>query len=153
MGGKDCLKCKGKTKKFVDNAQQCFVLLPQVNFPANNLNFHWRWWYWIRSIFLNLFYFMKVWIQFLLIPLWYSNTRWMTLFNKVHSIGNSALNTKDHKWYIWTSFEKMKILYLNSSNVCFCHGEVFTSFLLYNSFYVVPIITVKSSFQNDEKPF
>ena len=30
-------------QKFVDITQQCFVLLPQVNFPANNLNFHWRW--------------------------------------------------------------------------------------------------------------
>ena len=57
MGGKVCLRCKGKTllgvvnkllknKKFVDITQQCFALLPQVNFPANNLNFHWsrRWW-------------------------------------------------------------------------------------------------------------
>ena len=26
-------------QKFVDNAQQCFALLPQVNFPVNNLNF------------------------------------------------------------------------------------------------------------------
>jgi hypothetical protein len=24
----------------VDITQQCFTLLPQVNFPANNLNFH-----------------------------------------------------------------------------------------------------------------
>ena len=45
MGGKNCLKCKGKTflfstfcfQKFVDNTQQYFVLLPQVNFPAHNL--------------------------------------------------------------------------------------------------------------------
>ena len=29
-----------KHKKFVDINQQCFALLPQVNFPANNLNFH-----------------------------------------------------------------------------------------------------------------
>jgi hypothetical protein len=28
IGGKVCLRCKGKT------------LLPQVNFPTNNLNFH-----------------------------------------------------------------------------------------------------------------
>ena len=28
-------------KKFVDITQQCFALIPQVNFPANNLNFHW----------------------------------------------------------------------------------------------------------------
>ena len=27
-------------KKFVDISQQCFALLPKVNFPANNLNFH-----------------------------------------------------------------------------------------------------------------
>ena len=42
--------CKGKIllgvvnkllkKKIVDITQQCFALLPQVNFPANNLNFH-----------------------------------------------------------------------------------------------------------------
>ena len=44
---------------FVDITQQCFVLLTQVNFPANNLNFHWsrRWWDRIQAIFLNLFYF------------------------------------------------------------------------------------------------
>ena len=29
-----------ENKKFVDITQQCFALLPQVNFPANNLNFH-----------------------------------------------------------------------------------------------------------------
>ena len=28
-----------KTKKFVDNAQQCFACMPQANFPAHNLNF------------------------------------------------------------------------------------------------------------------
>ena len=47
MGGKVCLRCKAghcqqtfENKKFVDITQQCFALLPQVNFPANNLNFH-----------------------------------------------------------------------------------------------------------------
>jgi hypothetical protein len=46
MGGKVWLRCKGKTllgienKKFVDIIQQCFALLPQINFPANNLNYH-----------------------------------------------------------------------------------------------------------------
>ena len=44
MGGKVCLRCKGKTlldiankhlktKKFFDISQQCFALLPQGNFP------------------------------------------------------------------------------------------------------------------------
>ena len=28
-----------ENKKFVDISQQCFALLPQVNFPANNLDF------------------------------------------------------------------------------------------------------------------
>ena len=45
--------------KFVDITLQYVALLPQVNFPANNLNFHWRW-RWldqIQAIFLNLFYF------------------------------------------------------------------------------------------------
>ena len=51
MGGKVCLRSKGKsllgfvnkrlkTKKFVDNAKQCFANTPQANFPAHNLNFH-----------------------------------------------------------------------------------------------------------------
>ena len=51
MSGKVCLRCKVKTllgdvnklfenKMFVDITQQCFALLPQVNFPTNNLNFH-----------------------------------------------------------------------------------------------------------------
>ena len=51
MGGKVCLRCKGKTllgvvnnllktKKFADITQQFFAFLPQVIFPVNNLNFH-----------------------------------------------------------------------------------------------------------------
>ena len=51
MGGKVCLRCKGKTIRGIVNkllktkslltlCQQFFALLPQVNFPANNLNFH-----------------------------------------------------------------------------------------------------------------
>ena len=49
-------------KMFVDITQQCFAVLPQVNFPANNLNFHWRWrwWDWIQTIFLNLFNFGRL---------------------------------------------------------------------------------------------
>ena len=51
MGGKVCLKSKGKTflvlvnkpfknKKFVDIIQQCFALSTQGNFPTHNLNLH-----------------------------------------------------------------------------------------------------------------
>jgi hypothetical protein len=46
MGGKVCLRCKGKTLLFAGRSNfcghhpECFALLPQVNFPANNLNFH-----------------------------------------------------------------------------------------------------------------
>ena len=50
MSGKVCLRCKGKTlqgvvnkllktKKVVEITQQCFALLPQVNFPTH-MNFH-----------------------------------------------------------------------------------------------------------------
>ena len=50
MGGKVCLRCKGKillglvnkllkTKKNLDNAQKYFAFTPQANFPAHNLNF------------------------------------------------------------------------------------------------------------------
>ena len=55
----------------------CFTLLPQVNFPANNFHWRWRWWDRIQAIFLNLFYFSirSIWmIQILLhkkfCPLW-----------------------------------------------------------------------------------
>ena len=62
IGGKVYLRWCQQTfcfQKFVDITQQCFALLPQVNFPANNLSFHWRWRWWdrIQAIFLNLFYF------------------------------------------------------------------------------------------------
>ena len=33
-------------QKFVYNTQQCFAFTPQANFPAHNLNFHWRWRWW-----------------------------------------------------------------------------------------------------------
>ena len=45
MGRKGYLRCKGHCQqiftkeKFVDNTQQCLAFLPQVNFPAHNLNF------------------------------------------------------------------------------------------------------------------
>ena len=69
MGRKVCLRCKGITllgivnkllkTKICWHTQECFTLLPQVNFYALNLNFHWRWMWWdrIQAIFLNLFYF------------------------------------------------------------------------------------------------
>ena len=63
MGEKVCFSCKGKTLPGIVLTQHCFALLPQVNFPTKNLNFHWRWRWWdqIKAVFLNLFYFsMKI---------------------------------------------------------------------------------------------
>ena len=70
MSREVCLRCKRQyiavlcqqtfeNIKYVDITRQCFALLPQVNFPTNNLNFHikWRWWDQIQAIFLNLFFF------------------------------------------------------------------------------------------------
>ena len=52
-------------KKFVVITQQCFALLPQVNFPTYYSNFHWRWRWWdqMQTIFLNLFYFINFSLQ------------------------------------------------------------------------------------------
>ena len=56
MGGKVCLRCKGKTLLgVVDKLLKTkgFAFTPQANFPAHNLNFHWRrrWWDWIQATF------------------------------------------------------------------------------------------------------
>ena len=32
--------CWGVVNKLLKQKKQCFALLPQVNFPANDLNFH-----------------------------------------------------------------------------------------------------------------
>ena len=45
-----------ENKKFV-------ALLPQVNFPSNILNFHWRWWDRIQAVCLNLFYFSQTQVR------------------------------------------------------------------------------------------
>ena len=62
-----------ETKKFVVIAQQCFALLPRVNFFAHNLNFHrwWRSWDRIQAIFLKLAYF-----KYILILVLYRNLQW-----------------------------------------------------------------------------
>ena len=42
--------------------KQCFAFTPRANFPAHNLNFHWRW-MWLNQIhasFWNLFYFTVI---------------------------------------------------------------------------------------------
>ena len=61
MGGKVFLRCKGKTLLGIVNKRlkaknlltsPSNALLPQLNFPANNLNFHWRWWDRIQSFIL-----------------------------------------------------------------------------------------------------
>ena len=78
MGGNVCLRCKGNILLGIVNkllkTMQC-LLFPKVNFPANNLNFHWmcRWWDQIQAIFLNLFYFKweeNMRISIFLGPLW-----------------------------------------------------------------------------------
>ena len=61
MGRKVWLRCKGKTLLGIVNndiTKQCFALSPQVNFPANNLNFHWRWLDQIQTVFSNLYSYL-----------------------------------------------------------------------------------------------
>ena len=48
-----------KTKRLLTSPSYVLPSLPQVNFPAHNLNFHWkwRWWDWIQTTISNNFYF------------------------------------------------------------------------------------------------
>ena len=70
MGGKVCCRCNRKIllgnvnkllkpKSLLTSPSNVLPYLPWVNFPANNLNFPWRWMWWdpIQATFLNLFYF------------------------------------------------------------------------------------------------
>ena len=60
-GEKFCLRRKGKT--LLGIFKECwhhpamFCLINSSKFPANNLNFYWRWWDWIQAIVLDIFYF------------------------------------------------------------------------------------------------
>ena len=64
-----CYQQTFENKQFVDTTQKYFALLPQVNFFANNLNFHlsWRWWDPMQAIFLNIFYFNSYFEQIILV--------------------------------------------------------------------------------------
>ena len=49
----------------------CFAILPQANFPAHNMNFHWRWSWWLPfKTFSTLQYTYKSMLQILL-DLWW----------------------------------------------------------------------------------
>ena len=115
MGRKVCLMCQGKTllgianklfktKSFVDITQQCFALLPQVKFPPNNLNFHWRrgWWDWIQAIFLDFRYFRWSRDLFGRRSEKFGNTN----TNKVWPIKLPA-NVSIHQNYIWPLFKEI----------------------------------------------
>ena len=53
-----------ENKKFVDITQQCFALLPQVNFPADNLN---KYSLKVKVMGSNPGYLLKSFLLFLLI--------------------------------------------------------------------------------------
>ena len=68
-------------------SKQCFAFTPQANFPAHDLNFHWRWRWWdqIQVTFWNSFYFNmgNICKNF-------KNNGWIFA---THSFTNSTLNT------------------------------------------------------------
>ena len=118
MSGKVCLGCKGKTlffhcqqtfenKKFVDITQQCLALLPQVNFPAINMNFHrrWRWWDQIQASFDYDFFFFTLEIKCIWIRLsLFSKAKCFIILrqfgNSVHcaSVGARKLQVANFNW-------------------------------------------------------
>ena len=57
---------------FADNAQQCFAFTPQANFPAHNLNIHWRWRWWDRN--------HATFLKYFLLYLWKNGVRWALIF-------------------------------------------------------------------------
>ena len=58
MGGKVCLRCKGKTLLgLVNKLLKTTSLSNVLPYNLNNFDRIWRWWDWIQAIFLNLFYF------------------------------------------------------------------------------------------------
>ena len=56
-------QCDIWIRKNIAGCHQTFffksLLTTPANFPAHNLNYHWRWWDWIQATFQNLFYFMQ----------------------------------------------------------------------------------------------
>ena len=84
IGGKVCKTLLGQKKicfqKFVDNTLQLFAFTPQANFPAHNLNFHWRWRWWnrIQATNLNFFYFIRTRVN------WNNGSRFF-FFTKISS--------------------------------------------------------------------
>ena len=53
----DSVTSHRETTTLCDITQQCFALALQANFPAYNLNFHWRWSDWFQATFEIFFYF------------------------------------------------------------------------------------------------
>ena len=82
-----------ENKKFLDITLQCFALLPQVNIPAHNLNFHWRWWDRIHAIFLNLFYFTLRSKEIRALKMFWNNSRAYILhFSKISQWSQTKLD-------------------------------------------------------------
>ena len=86
--------------KFVDNAQQCFALTTQANFPANNLNFHWRW-RWLDQI--------QATFSTLPCNIWYLGAFLDVIYGRMYSFSlyvnhNGEIGVRERlKWSFWPS--------------------------------------------------
>ena len=94
MGGKVCLRGKGKTLLGIVNkllySKVCWqhpAMFCLYTFPTHNLNFHWRWRWWdrIQAIFLNIFYFttyLRHSLEILMLQSWHWSVRWHDEFER-----------------------------------------------------------------------
>ena len=131
MGGKVCLMCKGKTLLGIVNnlskqkvcwhrpSKFCLIIVSIVNFPVNNLNFHWRlrWWDQIQAIFLNIFY-----------SLCKSAENCLKKFDKLTGHNNSWKNWLRQIWDFFCNQILAGFWYLAQLCVCCCHGAAVDGF-------------------------
>ena len=96
--------------------QQCFAFIPKANFPAHNLNFHWRlrWWDQIQATYLfkNLYYFK---IIFVTLTCFYLTKK----FEEKNSFGCKRTDENFHfQRYTHVQLFSSATLFLEGSTVC-----------------------------------
>jgi hypothetical protein len=84
-------------QKFVDNGHQCFAFTRQANFPAHNLNFHWRWRWWNQILKSFLLYYELYYCE-------HSKHSWNIM------LGNSGTTINLATYYSKVSIERPVLL-------------------------------------------
>ena len=107
-----------------------FCLITSSNFPANDLNFHWRWrwWDWIQAIFLNIFYFNSKTFLPITKALVFKSKCWFCFCVGVASVLLGKIKLKFSLFFKSNIFCLVKFIYSEKATK-FC--EIFTLLLSY----------------------